>query len=67
MASDYFIIPTSPDFFCYQAIDSLSNVFPNWLKETKEFKDGVQIICVLILQMVKPMTSNYLKIVRYPF
>lgn len=40
MSSDYFIIPISPDFYCYQAIDSLSNVFPRWVREIEAFKDG---------------------------
>jgi chromosome partitioning protein len=40
MSSDYFIIPISPDFYCYQAIDSLSNVFPRWVDEISSFKDG---------------------------
>lgn len=40
MSSDYFIIPISPDFYCYQAIDSLSNVFPRWVEEIASFKDG---------------------------
>lgn len=40
MGSDYFIIPVSPDFYCYQAIDSLSNVLPRWVQETSSFKDG---------------------------
>ena len=40
MSSDYFIIPISPDFYCYQAIDSLSNVFPRWVDEISNFKDG---------------------------
>ncbi|MCU1530376.1 MAG: regulatory protein [Frondihabitans sp.] len=28
--SDYFIVPTNPDFFSVMAIDSLSNVIPRW-------------------------------------
>ena len=40
MSSDYFIIPISPDFYCYQAMDLLSNVFPRWVKEIETFKDG---------------------------
>jgi chromosome partitioning protein len=40
MSSDYFIIPISPDFYCYQAMDSLSNVFPRWIEEIASFKDG---------------------------
>ncbi|MEN9782088.1 MAG: hypothetical protein RL208_238 [Pseudomonadota bacterium] len=43
MASDYFIIPTSPDFYCYQAIDSLSDVFPEWQKKMEGFKDGITL------------------------
>lgn len=30
MTSDYFVIPTFPDFFCEQAIKSLRDVLPNW-------------------------------------
>ncbi len=40
MASDYFIVPTSPDFYCYQAIDSLADVLPEWASRMKNFKDG---------------------------
>ena len=43
MASDYFIIPTSPDFYCYQAIDSLSEVLPEWSKRMEPFKDGITL------------------------
>jgi cellulose biosynthesis protein BcsQ len=38
MGSDYFIIPTSPDFFCYQAIQSLSKMLPQWSSDFKEFR-----------------------------
>ncbi|MBY0346497.1 MAG: AAA family ATPase [Neisseriaceae bacterium] len=38
MSSDYFIIPLSPDFYCYQAIDSLSNVLPKWASDIASFK-----------------------------
>lgn len=40
MGSDYFIIPISPDFYCYQAIDSLSNVLPRWCTEIAPFRIG---------------------------
>ncbi len=30
MGSDYFIIPTSPDYYCNQAISSLARVLPKW-------------------------------------
>lgn len=39
MSSDYFIVPTSPDFFCAQAIKSLSNVIPRWNHEIQPFRD----------------------------
>lgn len=39
MASDFFIVPTSPDFFCAQAIRSLSNVVPNWNLGIAPFRD----------------------------
>lgn len=38
MGSDYFIVPISPDFYCHQAIDSLSNVLPNWAKNINKFR-----------------------------
>lgn len=40
MASDYFIVPTAPDFFCAQAIKSLTNVIPRWNVEIKPFRDS---------------------------
>ena len=30
MGSDYFIVPTSPDYYCNQAISSLARVLPRW-------------------------------------
>lgn len=38
MSSDYFIVPTAPDFFCAQAIKSLTNVIPRWSKEISVFR-----------------------------
>ena len=39
MSSDYFIVPTAPDFFCAQAIKSLARVIPKWNREVVEFRD----------------------------
>lgn len=39
MSSDYFIVPTSPDFFCAQAIRSLSNVVPRWNDDVAPFRN----------------------------
>lgn len=44
MSSDYFIVPTSPDFFCAQAIKSLSRVVPSWNDEIRPFRDA-SIMC----------------------
>ncbi len=39
MSSDYFLIPTSPDFFSYQAIQNLGDMFINWNNSFKKFRD----------------------------
>lgn len=38
MSSDFFLVPTTPDFFCKQAIKSLSEVIPNWNRTIKPFR-----------------------------
>ncbi|WP_295700756.1 ParA family protein [Helicobacter japonicus] len=43
MGSDYFIVPTSPDYFCLQAIHSLSKKINQWHKEIEEFKKDTKI------------------------
>lgn len=30
LTSDYFLVPTSPDYFCYLALNSLATVLPRW-------------------------------------
>ncbi|WP_027707775.1 ParA family protein [Zooshikella ganghwensis] len=40
MVSDYFIIPASPDFFCAQAIKSLTSVLPQWNADIEKFRDS---------------------------
>ena len=39
MSSDYFLIPTSPDFFSYQAIQSLAEMLPKWNNDFMEFRN----------------------------
>jgi cellulose biosynthesis protein BcsQ len=39
MSSDYFIMPTSPDYFCLQAIGSLSKHIVKWHREIEHFKE----------------------------
>lgn len=38
MSSDYFIVPTSPDYFCLQAIGSLEKNIIKWHREIERFK-----------------------------
>jgi chromosome partitioning protein len=38
MSSDYFIVPTSPDYFCLQAITSLEKNITKWHTEIARFK-----------------------------
>jgi chromosome partitioning protein len=38
MSSDYFIVPTSPDYFCLQAIGSLEKHITKWHSEIERFK-----------------------------
>lgn len=35
MTSDYFIVPTTPDYYSVMAIDSLTKVIPTWYKWSK--------------------------------
>jgi chromosome partitioning protein len=38
MSSDYFIVPTSPDYFCLQAINSLEKNIVKWNSEIENFR-----------------------------
>ncbi len=37
MSSDYFIVPTSPDYFCLQAVGSLKKHILKWHREINKF------------------------------
>lgn len=39
MSSDYFIVPTSPDYFCLQAIGSLEKNITKWHREIQRFRE----------------------------
>ena len=58
MGADYFIIPTSPDFYCYQAIDSLSDVLPKWANTMAEFKNN-NVLPRNNPKMLGVISSNY--------
>lgn len=38
LTSDFFIVPTSPDYFCQMAIGSLSRTIPKWCSEAATFR-----------------------------
>ena len=40
MSSDYFLVPTSPDFFSYQAIQNLGKMFISWENVFQQFRDS---------------------------
>jgi cellulose biosynthesis protein BcsQ len=40
MSSDYFLVPTSPDFYCKQAINSLARVLPRWNEDIGKFRNN---------------------------
>ena len=67
MGSVYFIVPTSPDYYCNQAIISLSRVLPRWNKEIEVFRDESLIypfpesppkFCGTISQRYRPRLGN---------
>jgi len=39
-SSDYFIIPTFPDFFSAEAIKSIIRIIPQWYNDTKNFRNS---------------------------
>jgi chromosome partitioning protein len=40
MGSDFFIVPTSPDYYCNQAIWSLARVLPSWDTNVAHFRNN---------------------------
>jgi cellulose biosynthesis protein BcsQ len=36
MSSDYFLVPTAPDYFSVMAIDSLTSILPKWIEWAKK-------------------------------
>lgn len=43
MTSDFFIVPTSPDFFSVMAIESLSSVIPRWQTWSERAKTNLSL------------------------
>lgn len=40
MISDYYIIPTAPDYFSVMALDSLTNILPKWYNQSLKLQEN---------------------------
>jgi hypothetical protein len=67
MGSDYFIVPTSPDFYCNQAVSSLARVLPRWNTEVQQFRNAGLLhpfpakpprFCGIISQRYRPRSGS---------
>jgi cellulose biosynthesis protein BcsQ len=67
MGSDFFIVPTSPDYYCDQAITSLARVLPRWNGAIGQFRgksllypfpDNPPKFCGIISQRYRPRSGN---------
>lgn len=67
MGSDFFIIPTSPDYYCNQAISSLARVLPRWNVSVNPFRNPSLLypfpnhppkFCGIISQRYRPRLGN---------
>lgn len=71
MTSDYFLVPTSPDYFSKMAIDSLSTILPRWKKWSENaqnlldledvaypFPKGYPKLLGTVVQKYRPRNGN---------
>jgi hypothetical protein len=67
MGSDYFVVPTSPDYYCKQAVSSLSRVLPRWNLGVAGFRNPALLypfpqnppkFCGIISQRYRPRVGN---------
>jgi chromosome partitioning protein len=67
MGADYFVIPTSPDYYCNQAITSLARVIPKWNGSVGTFRSGAlqypfpllpPKFCGIISQRYRPRSGS---------
>ena len=67
MGSDFFIVPTSPDYYCKQAITSLARVLPRWNSGVEHFRNPSLLypfptappkFCGIISQRYRPRSGN---------
>jgi chromosome partitioning protein len=67
MGSSHFIVPTSPDYYCNQAISSLARVLPRWNTTVTQFRSENLLypfpkqppkFCGIISQRYRPRLGN---------
>jgi chromosome partitioning protein len=67
MGSDYFVVPTSPDYYCNQAVSSLARVLPRWNMGVQHFRNPALAypfpaeppkFCGTISQRYRPRSGN---------
>jgi len=67
MGSDYFIVPTSQDYYCNQAISSLARVVPKWNAALQLFRNASLLypvpanppkFCGIISQRYRPRSGS---------
>jgi hypothetical protein len=67
MGSDFFIVPTSPDYYCNQAVSSLSRVLPRWHGAVQHFRQTCLLypfpaapprFCGIISQRYRPRSGS---------
>lgn len=67
MGSDFFIVPTSPDYYCNQAIYSLTRVLPKWNSSLAGFRNPALLypfpadppkFCGIISQRYRPRLGS---------
>ena len=69
MTSDFFILPTSPDFFSVMAIDSLATILPKWYawaqkaSEMRILKDAAYPFLKVTPRLLGTVVQNY-RIIR---
>jgi hypothetical protein len=65
MTSEYFIVPSSPDYFSVMAIDSLATVFPRWRAWSKQassmpiFRDASYPLPAVVPKFMGTIIQNY--------
>jgi cellulose biosynthesis protein BcsQ len=65
MSSDFFLLPTSPDFFSVMAIDSLATILPKWYawaqkaSEMRILKDAVYPFPKVTPRLLGTIVQNY--------